>query len=219
VTIEDPVEYQLDLINQVQVNEVIGYTFAEALRSILRQDPDVVLVGEIRDTETAHVAIQAALTGHLVLSTLHTNDSAGAITRLLNMGVEPYLLSSALVGVIAQRLVRKICDECRARYMPPMQLLDRVGWPEDDRNRPFVRGNGCRHCYGSGYKKRTGIHELLVMNDELRNLVLTRPSIVDLRNTRKRSGLRALNEEGLRLVQEGVSTVEEIVRVAFSEND
>ncbi len=217
ITVEDPVEYQLDLVNQVQVNESIGLTFAAALRTILRQDPDIVMVGEIRDSETASVAIQAALTGHLVLSTLHTNDSAGAVTRLVNMGVEPYLLSSAVIGVLAQRLVRRICSECRSSYYPEEAVLDRVGWPKDERDQPFACGKGCQACYDTGLRGRQGIYELLVVNEEMRSLILSGASTDALRQERARQGGRSLREDGLLRVREEVTTVEEVLRVAMAD--
>ncbi len=217
ITVEDPVEYQLDMINQVQVNEHIGLTFAAALRTILRQDPDIVMVGEIRDGETASVAIQAALTGHLVLSTLHTNDSAGAVTRLLNMGVEPYLLSSAMVGVLAQRLLRRICNECRTKYFPEETVLDRIGWPGDERGRAFPCGKGCPTCFGTGLRGRQGIYELLDVDRTMRELIMTGASTDKLREARDRSGYRSLHQEGLLCVREGITTVEEVLRVAMAD--
>ncbi|MCD6303467.1 MAG: Flp pilus assembly complex ATPase component TadA, partial [Planctomycetes bacterium] len=170
VTVEDPVEYQLDLINQVQVQESIGMTFARALRSILRQDPDVIMVGEVRDEETARVAVQAALTGHLVLATLHTNDAPGAVARLVDMGIEPYLLAGALNGVVAQRLVRKVCTNCARPYRPESDVLRDAGLPEDD-PRTFYRGTGCPNCHDSGFAGRTGIYEVMEINTEIRKLI------------------------------------------------
>ena len=219
ITVEDPVEYQLALVNQVQVNEAIDLTFAGALRCILRQDPDIVMVGEIRDGETAAVAIQAALTGHLVLSTLHTNDSAGAVTRLLNMEVEPYLLASAVLGALAQRLVRKICAECLTRYFPEQELLDRVGWPKDDRNRSFAMGKGCDVCYGSGLRGRQGIYEILPVDEKVRQLVLARASTDEIRRVRAEAGYRSLKEDGFELVLEDKTTVDEVIRVALTEGE
>ncbi len=181
-TVEDPIEYHLPLINQFQVQEKVGLTFSKALRTLLRQDPDVIMVGEIRDEETARTAIQAALTGHLVFSTLHTNDACSAITRLVNMGVEPYLIGAALNMVLAQRLVRRICAKCRQTYEPPRTVrkaLERMGYEMPE----FFRGVGCRHCRNTGYSGRIGIHELLVLDDELRDAVTSRaPLQVDPRN-------------------------------------
>jgi type IV pilus assembly protein PilB len=212
VTIEDPVEYQLEIVNQIQVNERIGLSFAKILRSVLRQDPDIIMVGEIRDRETAEVAIQAALTGHLVLSTLHTNDSSGAITRLLEMGIEPYLISSALIGVLAQRLVRQICEDCKTTYIPSTALLEKVGWT-GKRHVTFVRGKGCNKCYDSGFKGRTGIYELLEVTEEMRGLILKNPPLDEIRKVREKSGLRTLKEEGFELVKAGLTTPEEVSRV------
>lgn len=217
VTIEDPVEYQLKLVNQVEVNEDQGLTFAKTLRSMLRQDPDVIMVGEIRDRETAEVAIQASLTGHLVLSTLHTNDSAGTVIRLIEMGVEPYLLTGALIGVDAQRLVRTVCPNCKTNYFPPRELLQRVGWR--GRTTSFVIGRGCDQCYDSGLHNRTAIHELLVMNDELRESILENPSIQAIRNHCVRSGMRTLKDEAFRLVEAGRTTFEEILSAVFVDEE
>jgi len=213
ITIEDPVEYRLPLVRQAQVNTKTGMTFAAGLRSILRQDPDVVMVGEIRDSETAEIAVQAALTGHLVLSTLHTNDAPGAITRLTEMGVEPFLTASATIGVIAQRLVRKICPHCRVSYEPSPTLLKGLGLKPPDKAIKFYRGEGCHHCKKTGYKGRIGIHEVMVMNDELRELVLTRASGDVLRKAAIRNGMRTLRQDGLIKAARGITTVEEVVRV------
>jgi len=208
-TVEDPIEYHLPLINQFQVQEKIGLTFSKALRTLLRQDPDVIMVGEVRDEETARTAIQAALTGHLVLSTLHTNDAPSAITRLINMGVEPYLIGAALNMVLAQRLVRRICAKCRQSYDPPRNLrkaLERMGYEFDT----FYRGAGCRACRNTGFKGRIGIHELLLVGDELRDAVVANPNISNLRAISMRSGLISLQHDGFRKVREGITTVEEI---------
>ncbi len=213
ITIEDPVEYRLPLIRQAQVNPKTGLTFAAGLRSILRQDPDVVMVGEIRDSETASIAVQAALTGHLVLSTLHTNDAPGAITRLTDMGVEPFLTASATLGVIAQRLVRKICPHCRVSYEPSPALLEELGIKPGNRPIKLYRGEGCRHCKRTGYKGRIGIHEVMVMNDELRELVLKRVSSDVLRKAAIRHKMRTLRQDGLIKALRGITTVEEVVRV------
>ena len=168
-TVEDPIEYHLPLINQFQVQERVGMTFSKALRTLLRQDPDVIMVGEVRDEETARTAIQAALTGHLVFSTLHTNDACSSITRLVNMGVEPYLIAAALNMVLAQRLVRRICPKCRQEYEPPRTVrkaLEKMGWQHDS----FFKGVGCRHCRNTGFSGRIGIHELLILDDEIRDV-------------------------------------------------
>ncbi|MFC1735396.1 GspE/PulE family protein [Candidatus Hydrogenedentota bacterium] len=216
VTIEDPVEFQLEVVNQIQVNEEQGLTFAKILRSILRQDPDVVMVGEIRDRETAEVAIQAALTGHLVLSTLHTNESAGAIARLIEMGIEPYLLTSGVIGVVAQRLVRLVCSSCQTPFFPPHEVLERIGWKGS--NTSFVTGRGCERCFDSGLKGRAGIFELLVMDDKLRQNILVNPSIDSIRSFCARSGMRTLKDEAFRLVEEGKTTLEEVMRIVFVED-
>ncbi len=211
LTIEDPIEYYLEGINQVQTSEKIGLTFARALRSFLRHDPDVILVGEIRDRETAEVAINASLTGHLVFSTLHTNDAAGANTRLLDMGVEPFLVSSSVEGILAQRLVRRICSHCRQTYEP-----DRAALPPDfvvEPGQKLARGTGCRECRGIGYKGRQGIFELLMMNDEIRELVVQRASSGIIQKAAIRNGLRLLREDGWDKVRQGITTPEEVLRV------
>ncbi len=213
VTIEDPVEYQMPRVNQVQVNPKTGLTFARTLRSILRQDPDVVLVGEIRDRETAEIAIQASMTGHLVLSTIHTNDAPGAVTRLVDMGVEPFLISASLVGVLAQRLVRVIDPRCKEAYTPPPEALRRLGLAGRDVR--FYRGRGCDFCRGTGYRGRTGVYELMVMSDALRALVVGGASMDGLREAAQREGMRTLRQEGIRKVLEGVTTIEEMLRVVF----
>ena len=211
-TVEDPIEYHLPLINQFQVQEKIGLTFSKALRTLLRQDPDVIMVGEVRDEETARTAIQAALTGHLVLSTLHTNDAPSAITRLINMGVEPYLIGAALNMILAQRLVRRICSKCRQIYEPQRTLrkaLERMGADFET----FYRGVGCRACRNTGFKGRIGIHELLIVNDELRDAVVSDPSINNLRSIALRNGLISLQRDGFRKVREGITTIEEVFHV------
>lgn len=211
-TVEDPIEYHLPLINQFQVQTRIGMTFSKALRTLLRQDPDVIMVGEVRDEETARTAIQAALTGHLVFSTLHTNDACSAITRLINMGVEPYLIGAALNMVLAQRLVRRICSKCRATYEPARTIrkaLERMGheFPA------FYKGMGCRACRNTGYKGRLGIHELLVVSDEMRDAIVADPTIGNLRNIATRDSMMTLGHDGFRKVREGLTTVEEIFHI------
>lgn len=218
VTIEDPVEYQLDGINQIQANEHIGMTFARALRSILRQDPDVIMVGEIRDAETARVAVQAALTGHLVLSTLHTNNAPGAFVRLADMGVERYLLASAFNGVVAQRLARTICPHCRTSYYPPETALEDAGWLGDT-NRVFYKGEGCKQCHDSGFRGRAGIYEILEVTEELRNVLHRAEDEEQIRSVARRCGWRPLREEGLLLVEEERSTLEEVLRVTHAETE
>jgi len=210
LTVEDPVEYELDGIGQTQVNPRIEMTFARALRAILRQDPDVVMIGEIRDLETAQIAVQASLTGHLVLATLHTNDAPGAVTRLIDMGIEPYLLASTLNGVLAQRLVRKLCLECRAPYEPDAAERSVFGRSSPDR---LYKAVGCGACNFSGYKGRTGIYELLTADDEMRRLVHDTAAESDLRERAVKGGMVRLREDGLRWVREGVTSLDEVLRV------
>ena len=217
VTIEDPVEYQLPLINQVQVNERVGLTFLRALRSILRQDPDVIMVGEIRDIDTARVAIQAALTGHLVLSTLHTNDCPGGVMRLLDMGIEPFLISASLLGFVAQRLARKICTSCKASYYPHPNLLKSVGW-ENRSNELFQKGEGCRACNNTGFRGRIGIYEVMLLDAELRRLIQDRAAESEMRAYLAECGWRTLRNKALDLVDSGDSTLEEVLRVTRSES-
>jgi len=212
ITIEDPVEYQLDGINQNQVKEGIGLTFAKVLKHALRQDPDIIMVGEIRDRETAETAIQASLTGHLVLSTLHTNDSPSAITRLLEMGVEPYLISSSLLLSLAQRLVRTICPECRTGFYAPRAVLSQVGL-DDTKQVRLYRGKGCSACYDSGFKGRTGIYEMLEMDEGLQDLTLNNPSVEILRKHAAEKGNRTLRISGQEKVVAGLTTLEEVHRV------
>jgi type IV pilus assembly protein PilB len=216
VTVEDPVEYQLEQINQVQCGSSKAMNFAGALRSILRQDPDVIMVGEIRDAETAMVAIQAALTGHLVLSTLHTNDAAGAVTRLHDMGVEPYKIAAALVGVVAQRLVRTICPACRTAFYPPAEILDTLRYT-GDRRRQFVRGEGCRACFDTGFKGRLGVYEVLWASRPMRQAIVENPDLVALREQHLAQGGSLLINEGIRLAEEGLTSLDEVMRVAFSD--
>lgn len=218
ITIEDPVEYRLSLIRQTQVNPKAGITFAAGLRSILRQDPDVIMVGEIRDLETAEIAIQAALTGHLVLSTLHTNDAPEAVTRLLDIGVEPYLISSSVIGVLAQRLVRSICPHCKISTPPDEEILKemRDHLPKLKVPPHFSRGKGCKQCKQSGYLGRKGIFELLVVNENVKRLISEKASAFHLREAaRQTAGLLSLREDGLLKVLKGVTTREEVDRVAY----
>jgi len=212
VTIEDPVEYQLDIINQNEVRDGIGLTFAKILKHVLRQDPDIVMVGEIRERETAEIAVQAALTGHLVLSTLHTNDAVGAVTRLIDMGVEPYLLSSALLGVVGQRLVRTICPNCSADFLAPAEIVDQFGW-QDQGDVKLARGKGCDECYDSGYRGRMGIHELLKTDADLQKLIISSPSRDELTDYLDGRGFHNLFKDGLARVLERRTTIEEVSRV------
>src|SRR5262245_11322275 len=212
ITVEDPVEYQLKGVNQIPVKPKIGLSFAQGLRHIVRQDPDVILVGEIRDLETAEVAIQASLTGHLVFSTLHTNDAPGAITRLQDMGVEGYLVASVLEGVLAQRLVRRLCPACRVRDTPSKADLDALGINATPDVRLF-RGKGCEECRGTGYRGRTGIYELFVIDEDARSLILRRASTRDIRQHAVQRGMSTLRMDGWKRALEGLTTVEEILRV------
>ncbi len=214
-TVEDPIEYHLGQANQVQVHEKIGMTFSAALRSLLRQDPDVVMLGEIRDAETARIAVQASLTGHLVLSTLHTNDAPGSITRLINIGVEPYLISSAVNAILAQRLVRKICPQCKEEYKPSDEMKEFLAL-QGFGDRASFHGKGCDKCRKTGYTGRLGIYELLVMDDSLRDLVTSNPDVTQLRKLCRERGLVTLREDGFHKVMKGLTTVDEILRVTES---
>jgi type II secretory ATPase GspE/PulE/Tfp pilus assembly ATPase PilB-like protein len=212
ITIEDPVEYRLGLIRQIQVNPKAGMTFASGLRAILRQDPDVIMVGEIRDLETAITAIQAALTGHLVFSTLHTNDAPSSVTRLINMGVEPFLISASLLGVMAQRLIRVICESCKESYTASPAVVKK--WGIDIKRNPFLyRGKGCDQCKGTGFRGRTGVYELMVCDDELREIILSGVSLGLLRQKAKEKGMHLLIEDGLAKALLGITTLEEVARV------
>ncbi len=217
VTVEDPVEYQLEGINQLQVKSGIGLTFASALRTILRQDPDVILIGEIRDRETAEIAVQSALTGHLVFSTLHTNDAASAITRLQEMGVESYLISSCLLAIMAQRLVRKICPHCREEYDLPSEFVaeaaSALGVSEDEVPRKTWRGAGCPSCANTGYSGRTGIYELIEISEAIASLILNGENSSAISSRAQKLGMRTLRQDGLARVLEGVTTLEEVMRV------
>jgi type IV pilus assembly protein PilB len=216
VTVEDPVEYQIELINQVQVESGRGMGFAGALRSILRQDPDVIMVGEIRDAETAQVAVQAALTGHLVLSTLHTNDSAGAVMRLMDMGVESYKLAAALVGVVAQRLVRTICPNCKTTYYASSEYLDALHY-KGDKRRHWAKGEGCRDCFDTGFQGRKGIYEVLPSATELRRLIANAAPVDEIRQELIRGGHATLLEGGVKLAEAEITSLEEVARVAYFE--
>jgi type IV pilus assembly protein PilB len=219
VTIEDPIEYLLAGINQVQVRTDIGLDFVDGLRYFLRQDPDVIMVGEIRDREAAEVAINAALTGHLVFSTLHTNDAAGAVTRLLNMGIEPFLISSTILLSIAQRLVRKICTDCKEAYEASSQTLRSVGIRvAGDKEFTLYRGRGCDKCNGTGYRGRTGVYEMMVMNDTLRHLILMREPSQTIKEAAEKMGMISLKEAALRKVIRGITTLEEMLRLTFEES-
>ncbi len=214
ITVEDPVEYRLEGLSQVQVNERAGLTFAAALRSILRQDPDTVMIGEIRDKETATIAIEAALTGHLVLSTLHTNDAPSAITRLTEMGIEPFLSASAINCVLAQRLARRLCPECKESYTPTQDALDRIGFPYEEGNLPkLYRARGCKKCNNLGYKGRMGIHEVLTMSEELERIAVNHGSSDELMRQAVSEGMETLRDDGFAKVGLGYTSLEEIMRV------
>ena len=213
ITTEDPVEYDLDGIVQVQVNEEIGVTYAGCLRAILRQDPDKILVGEIRDAETAQIAVEAALTGHLVFSTLHTNDAPSAVTRLIDVGVEPYLVAATLEAVVAQRLVRRICDRCRQWTVPPDEVIYELGLTRESvGDRKFAFGKGCDHCHGTGYRGRMALFEFMVMNEALAEAIVNKLSLGDLRARAQETGLRSLRDAGILAIFDGQTTPEEVVR-------
>ena len=211
ITLEDPVEYRLPFIQQTQVNSQIGFDFARGLRSILRQDPDIIMVGEIRDRETAEIAIHAALTGHLVFSTLHTNDASGAAVRLINMGVEPFLLTSSLLGVVAQRLIRTICPHCKEEYKVEKDILKKLSINGDISK--FYRGKGCEKCFNSGYKGRLGIFEFLAIDDAARKLILSRSSSAEIRACAQKANMKTLRQIGVEKLKEGLTTPEELLRV------
>lgn len=219
MTIEDPVEYQLPGVNQVQVNPKANLTFASALRAFLRQDPDIIMVGEIRDQETAQIAVEAALTGHLVLSTLHTNDASGAVSRLVDMGVEPFLVASSVVGVLGQRLARTICPNCKEPYEPSPEAIKRFGLSMfSDADLNFYRGRGCDNCKMTGYRGRTGIHEILTMTDRVRSLILNRCSTAEIKQAAMEEGMRTMQDDGLQKVLSGVTSMEECLRVVYVES-
>jgi type IV pilus assembly protein PilB len=218
MTAEDPVEFNLKGINQVQIRENIGLTFAAALRSFLRQDPDIIMVGEIRDQETAEIAVKAALTGHLVFSTLHTNDAPSAITRLLNMGIEPFLVASSVLLIVAQRLLRRVCSQCKApAAVRPNALVDIGLSPEEAATVSCYKGAGCEICLGTGYKGRIAIYEVLVLRPELRDLILSGASAVEIKRAAIGDGMRTLRMSALQKLKDGITTVEEIVRVTFKD--
>jgi type II secretory ATPase GspE/PulE/Tfp pilus assembly ATPase PilB-like protein len=214
LTVEDPVEYQLPGITQVPVHRQAGMSFAAALRSLLRQDPDVIMVGEMRDAETAEIAVQAAMTGHLVFSTLHTNDAIGAIPRLLDLGVPDYLVAATVEGIAAQRLVRRICDDCRTSYTPGAELIAQLAAQPVGRTR-LQRGAGCAACRGTGFRGRIGLFELVVMTDELKDAVSARAARANMRTIAENSGMTSLRQDGWLKVQAGLTTVEEVLRVAY----
>jgi len=221
ITIEDPIEYQIEGISQIQVASKKGMTFATSLRHVLRQDPDVIMVGEVRDIETARMAIQSSLTGHLVFSTLHTNDSAGAVSRLLDLGVEPYLASSSLIAIMAQRLVRKVCPDCRQAYEPTARELRELGLDSSDAGLSglgegggrFFVGAGCDRCFQTGYRGRTGVYELMLIDEEVQDLIYKRESAGVVKKSALNAGLQTLRMDGTRKVLAGVTTIAEVLRV------
>ncbi len=214
LTVENPVEYQLEGVNQIHVNDKVGLSFASGLRTMMRQDPDIIMVGEIRDTETAEISIQASLTGHMVFSTIHTNDAAGAINRLLDMGIDDYLLVSTLLGVLGQRLVRLICNDCKESYLPDVGYHKYIYKLVDDPTEVlFYQGRGCKSCGGTGYKGRLGIYELFKMDDEIRHLVMEKPDLGSIRALARKKGMRLLREDGWSKVLAGSTSVEELFRV------
>ncbi len=211
ITVEDPIEYQLAGIGQIQVNDKVGLTFANGLRSILRQDPDVILIGEIRDKETAEIAVQASLTGHLVLSSIHTNDASSCIARLVDMGIEPFLVASSLVGILAQRLVRKICSECREPHEPTEEELRRLGLESLPPSSTVYRPKGCEHCYHTGYKGRVGIFELLPLDENLRTIILKNSDAMSIKRAAMAQGFQPMRIDGIRKILQGVTTMEEVL--------
>lgn len=216
ITVEDPVEYKLPLIRQVPVNVKAGMTFSNALRSILRQDPDVIMVGEMRDAETAQIAIQSALTGHLVLSTLHANTASSVVTRLIDMKVEPFLVASSVIGVISQRLLRRICERCKEEYEEDPVRLSALQWEGPEKMKTF-RGRGCRACGNSGYKGRVGIFEMMVMNDEIREAIMKRASATDIEKVARETGNASLREDAIYKIQTGQTSVDEVMKAIIAE--
>ncbi|HPP87449.1 MAG TPA: GspE/PulE family protein, partial [bacterium] len=213
VTIEDPVEYQLNNISQIEVNPRVGLTFATGLRSILRQDPDIMMVGEIRDIETAEIAIRSALTGHFVLSTLHTNNAPDSLTRLINMGIEPYLIASTLQAVIAQRLVRMLCNDCRETFVPPREFIKEFEKYAKNEELIFYTSRGCKNCKYTGYKGRTGIFEILEMNDEIKKLVINKASVENIRQAALNAGMLTLKQDAFDKIIRGITSLDEALNV------
>lgn len=213
-TAEDPIEYDLEGITQSEVNKTIGLDFAKILRAFLRQDPDIMLVGETRDKETAKIAIEAALTGHLVFTTLHTNDAPGAVMRLQEMDVEPFLISSSTIGIVAQRLLRRICSNCKQEYIPEQQTLEFLGF--ESKKEIFYKGKGCDKCSGTGYKGRIGAYEVMKINDDLRNLIAKGVNSSILRYAAQQAGMKTLVEYSINLAKEGLTTIDEVIRVTFT---
>ncbi|MFB0532738.1 MAG: ATPase, T2SS/T4P/T4SS family, partial [Desulfatiglandales bacterium] len=219
ISVEDPVEYELVGMNQVQINEKVGLTFPFLLRSILRQDPNVIMVGEIRDEETAEIAVQAAMTGHLVLSTLHTNDAPTAVTRLIDIGIPPYLIAASVVGVIAQRLVRTICPDCKEEYLPAPDLLTRVNLDQDDLPFKFYRGAGCKNCSGTGFKGRISLEEVMVMGPKIRELIQSSGTADTLREAAMAMGMTTLGMSGMKKIEMGITTIEEVLKAVHEKEE
>ncbi len=218
ITVEDPVEYQLNGINQVQVNSDINLTFAAALRSILRQAPNIVMIGEIRDLETANIAVQAALTGHLVFSTLHTNDAPSAVARIVDMGVKPFLVASAVRAIMAQRLIRKVCPKCRQPYTPTDYEMKTLKLnPDEMKNATIVRGTGCNECSRTGYRGRMGIYEIFQVNDDVRRLIYEKVPSNVIRTRARELGMRTLREDGVRKIMAGITTPEEVISITMGD--
>jgi type IV pilus assembly protein PilB len=218
ITTEDPVEYDMEGIIQVPIDAAIGNTFAQCLRSILRQDPDKILVGEIRDYETAEIAVQASLTGHMVFSTLHTNDAPSTITRLKDMGVPTFLITATVEAILAQRLVRRVCVKCREEYVPSKEILDDLELSADQlKGKKFYRGSGCENCNNTGYKGRVGLFELMIMNNELREMIMQNASTDELRSAAQKRGMLTLRDAGMKFAFEGLTTPEEVVRETIIE--
>ena len=212
VTVEDLIEYRLKMIRQTQVNPKIGLTFAAGLRALLRQDPDIIMVGEVRDTDTAKVAVQSALTGHLVLTTLHTNDAPTAITRLMDMNVEPFLVSASTIGIIAQRLIRCICNKCKVSYEPTEHILKELRLSTNNRKFTFYKGKGCRECRNTGYKGRIGIFELFIIDDNVRDMIMRRANLTEIKKYAHKTGMKTLRQDGILKVIKGFTTVEEVMK-------
>jgi type IV pilus assembly protein PilB len=213
ITTEDPVEYDIDGVIQCQIRTDIGLTFAACLRSILRQDPDIVLVGEVRDLETAQISVQASLTGHLVFTTLHTNDAPSSIARLLDLGIEPFLITATIEGIVGQRLVRKICTNCKTEIKPPEEsLIELELTPEDVAGRSFFYGKGCDYCNNTGYRGRMGLYEIMSLNDEIREAIMDRASSYVLRDMAIKNGMTTMRDAGINAIYNGITTIDEIVR-------
>jgi type IV pilus assembly protein PilB len=220
ITAEDPVEYDIDGVIQCQIKSDIEFTFARILRSMLRQDPDIILVGEVRDKETAEIAVQASLTGHLVFTTLHTNDAPSAIARMLDLGLEPFLVTATLEGIVAQRLVRRLCTQCRVAYTPTEeQLMELNLRPEDVSGRQFYYGKGCDNCNNTGYRGRQGIYEFVLLDDEFKDMIINHASTQQLRAAGRMRGMRTLRSSGLMAIYDGVTSIEEVVKETITEDN